>query len=98
MKPKNILLIVSCATLIIISLSIAYYFVVFLPQYKNDLKKIQQDILETKESINNIESNTHDIQAKTDYNTESGYSEGALEDIKNSLREQEWGKRTPSKL
>ncbi len=83
---KKIFLLVLCIALIIISLSIAYYFVIFLPQYRTDLKKIQQDISETKDSIKETQNSVEDIHSFPDTdNIESDVS-----DIKNALQEQQW--------
>lgn len=71
---KKILLIISGLCLITVSLSISYYFVIFLPQKEQineaKIKKIEQQTSDIKQSVENMpapvfQDNT-DIQQKLD--------------------------------
>lgn len=88
MRLKNIFLIISCIALIIISLSVAYYFVIFLPQQQkaninlqNQIKKLQQEVSSTREAVEETQYrpnvDTTDIQDK-------------LDQIQSAMEEQQW--------
>ncbi len=81
---KKLIIILSCLSLVIISLSIAYYFVLFLPQQQRinteALKKIEQ-------STTNTEENTQYNQ-NTQPNTDTTDIQSKLNDINNSLQDQ----------
>ncbi len=76
---KTILIIIACISLITISLSASYYFVIFLPKQERvntaTLKRIEQSTV-------NTEGNTQPIIDTTDI-------QNKLDDINNSLQEQQ---------
>ncbi|GEM_PF-3046735 len=81
---KKLLLITACISLVIVSLSVAYYLVIFLPQkqkadesLKTEIKKLQQEVSNTKDSIDNMGSNTNTDDIKYQ-----------LEDVQNSIDQQ----------
>jgi len=79
---KNAVIIILGLCLITVSLSIAYYFVIFLPQQQRittaTLKKIEQ-------STKNAEENTQYAQPTTD----TSNIQGQLDNINNSLQKQQ---------
>lgn len=87
-KPLNIFIAVTSLSLILVSLSIAYYFIIVLPQkqkaditFQNQIKKLQQEVFDTKESIEDTQYrpniDTTDIQDK-------------LDQIQSAMEEQQW--------
>jgi flagellar basal body-associated protein FliL len=66
---KKILIIITCVFLVIVSLSIAYYFVIFLPKQAQinsaTLNRIEQSTTNTKENTQST-INTTDIQNRLD--------------------------------
>lgn len=87
-KPLNILIVVTALFLILTSISITYYFIIFLPQSKRletnlqtQIKKLQKDVSDTKDSIENPQYNS---------NTDTGDIEDKLDQIQSNMAEQQW--------
>ncbi len=78
MRTAFIIILSVCC--IVVSVSIAYYFILFLPQQQRvntaTLKKIEQQAIKTKENTENIPS------------TSTTSIENRLDDINNSIEQQ----------
>ena len=87
---KKIFLVITSISLLIASLSIAYYFTYFLPHKENvqkaydmKLKKIQQDNSDIRSSIEELKNNTNSTE------TSSGDIQDSVQDtIKEELQNQ----------
>ena len=87
-RIKQILLILLGIAAVITALSVAYYFVIFLPQQQketetlqNQIKKLQQEVSSTRESV-------EDVQYRP--NTDTTDIQDRLDQIQSAMEEQQW--------
>lgn len=72
-KPTNILIAFACLSLMVISFSVAYYFVFFLPAkektnnaYQAQIRKLQRETSEIRDSVESIDSSSKQENTQED--------------------------------
>lgn len=82
-RPTGIITFVICFSLLIVSLSVAYYFVVFLPQNEQVKKNYEAEVKKLRQENADIQSNLEYIQNDMQTST----PEVNQEEIKNSIKD-----------